>query len=456
MTNLKDIKTIFFLGIGGIGMSALARYFHRKGITVSGYDKNQSPLTEALVDEGISVFFNDKPDELPIDIDLVIYTPAVPKEIKLWKALESKNIPFQKRAEILGEISKDFISVAVAGTHGKTTVSTLITWLLHNSNFGTNAILGGISANFNENLLIHPVSRFFVTEADEYDKSFLHLSPRISIITSIDADHLDIYGNKNSLEETFGEFAKKTQPGGFLLLRKGIKIPQKPNGVRIFKYALEEKSDFYAQNIQLIDGLYHFDFQSPWGEIKGLKLGMPGWINIENAVAALAVAVLLNVDKEEIAAALPKFKGNKRRFEIQIDEEKKYIDDYAHHPKEIEKLLLGIDKLYPNKKVLGIFQPHLYSRTKDFAADFARSLNNLDELFLLPIYPAREESKDFKGISSSTIYDLLENKENCKLVEKENLITELQKAEYDVVLSIGAGDIDQLVSQIKETIYFNK
>ncbi len=442
-----DIKHIFFLGIGGAGMSSLARFFHRRGTLVSGYDKRRTPLTQQLENEGMNVFYADDPERLPEAVDKVVYTPAVPAELALWSAIKERQIPFVKRAEMLGHLSGDYLTVAVAGTHGKTTVSTLIAWLLHNSNLGTNAVLGGISSNLNDNVLLHPVSRFLVTEADEYDRSFLHLHPTIAVITSLDEDHLDVYGKATALQSSFEEFAGHIHPGGFLLLRKGVKLKVSPKGVRKFKYALDEPSDFYASRIRLQGLLYHFDFHSPWGKIENLSLGLPGWINIENAVAALAVAVLLNLEKEEIAAALPSFKGNERRFDIFARGGKTYIDDYAHHPREIESLLTSVRKLFPQQKLLGVFQPHLYSRTRDFAKEFAESLSLLDYVVLLPVYPARE--KPIEGVDSALICSYMPQREKCTLIEKDELSALLEKLDFDVLLTMGAGDIDTLVDDCK-------
>ncbi len=450
MMQKADIKNIFFLGIGGAGMSALARFFHRKGIAVSGYDKRCTPLTEKLEDEGINVLYSDNPEQLPPAIDKVVYTPAVPADLAVWKELQQRQIPFVKRAGLLGELSRDYLTVAVAGTHGKTTVSTLIAWLLHHSNMGTNAILGGISSNWDDNVLLHPVSRFLVTEADEYDRSFLHLQPKIAVITSLDRDHLDVYGQEDALRSSFEAFAGNIQAGGFLLVRKGVKLKAFPKGVRKFKYALDEESDFYASRIRLQGMHYHFDFHSPWGKIENLQLGMPGWINVENAVAALAVAVLLNLEKAEVAAALPSFAGNKRRFDIFARGGKTYIDDYAHHPREIESLLTSVRKLFPKQKLIGVFQPHLYTRTRDFAREFAASLDLLDQLILLPVYPAREQA--IEGVDASLIASYLPHKEKCEMVDKEDVVDYLRNVDFDVLLTMGAGDIDTITEDCKMLI----
>jgi UDP-N-acetylmuramate--alanine ligase len=450
MKKFSDIKSVYFLGIGGAGMSPLARFLHRKGIDVQGYDQNPSSLLQKMENEGISILYKDDTSAIPQKIDMVIYTPAIPMDLKLWKALKKKGIPFYKRAEILGSIASEYINIAVAGTHGKTTISTMIAWLLHNSSIGANAILGGVSSNLGENLLIHPVSRLMVTEADEFDHSFLHLSPKIAVVTSIDKDHLDVYGNIDALITSFEEFVSQIQPGGFLLIKKGLKLKSNTHGVRKFRYSLTEKTDFYVSNMRLIGSKYHFDFHSPWGVIKNLILGMPGRINVENAVAALAVSMLLNLEKEEIRKALAQFSGNDRRFDIYTSNKNVYIDDYAHHPKELESLIVSIKELYPDRRILGIFQPHLYSRTRDFHLEFAKSLDKLDKIILLPIYPARE--KPIQGVNSALIKKHLLQDSKCEIIEKENLIDYLKNENFDIILTAGAGDIAGLVAEIKKLL----
>jgi UDP-N-acetylmuramate--alanine ligase len=445
---------IYFLGIGGIGMSALARYFKSKGAVVSGYDRTPSALTAELQSEGIDIHFVDNPDLIPDDTTLVIYTPAVPKSLKEYQYIESKGIEIRKRAEILGEISAEYNTIAVAGTHGKTTVSTMITWLLKNSEIKCNAILGGISKNLSSNVLLSEDAGILVTEADEYDRSFLRLQPDFAVITSADADHLDIYNDKSNLLDSFSQFAEKVKPGGTLLIKRSAGLNFNSKNYKIYSYSLDGKADFYAVNIRLSDDKYTFDLVTPDGIIKNLTPGIPGLINLENSVAALATALLYGADEDELREALPDFKGIKRRFDYQIRSGKIiYIDDYAHHPVEIQGVLNSVKSLYPEKKTLVIFQPHLYSRTRDFAEDFAESLDLADEVILLPIYPARELPVD--GVSSEMILKRMTN-EHKLLMEKSDIPGRLGEFDFDIIITLGAGDIDRLVKPVKEFLMQKK
>jgi len=449
----KELRNIYFLGIGGIGMSALARYFQSKGVKVSGYDRTSSPLTDQLQSEGIEIHFDDNPQLIPENIDLVIYTPAVPKTLNEYKFIISKDIPVVKRAEILGELSTEYKTIAVAGTHGKTTVSTMIAWLLHNSGKSCNAILGGISKNFNSNVLLSDKSGLLVTEADEFDRSFLHIHPEFAVITSADADHLDIYNNKNNLIQSFSEFIQGINPGGTLLIKKGVDLTSETDNHKVYTYSLTEKSDFFATNIRLSEDRYIFDLVIPNETINDLSPGIPGLLNLENSVAALAAAILNGAEADELRKALPEFEGIKRRFEYQIQSnELVFIDDYAHHPAEIHAVLDSVKSLYPGKKVLAIFQPHLYSRTRDFADGFAESLDVADEVILLPIYPAREMPVD--GVSSGLIFNKMKN-ENKVIFSKSDLPGKLSGFEFDILITLGAGDIDRLVSPIKDFLTEN-
>ncbi len=448
--SITKLENIYFLGIGGIGMSALARYFKSKGVVVSGYDRTPSPLTAELQSEGIDIHFEDNPELIPENTKLVIYTPAVPKSLKEYKYIESKGIQIIKRAEILGEISKKYDTIAVAGTHGKTTVSTMITWLLKNSNIDCNAILGGISKNLSSNVLLSENAGILVTEADEYDRSFLHLQPDFAVITSADADHLDVYNNKNNLIDSFSEFTKKIKPGGILLIKQGAGISADSNKYKIYSYSLDRKADFYAVNIRLSNHNYTFDLKTPYGLIKDLTPGIPGLINLENSVAALATAFLYGASEDSLRKALPDFEGIRRRFDYQIrSNEVIYIDDYAHHPVEIQGVLNSVRNLYPVKKVLVIFQPHLYSRTRDFADGFAGSLDLADEVILLPIYPARELPID--GVSSEMILNRMKIRHK-HLLSKKDIPGKLNEFEFDILITLGAGDIDRLVQPVKELL----
>jgi UDP-N-acetylmuramate--alanine ligase len=449
MVDLKNIKHVYFLGIGGIGMSALARYFRLLGIKVSGYDRTSTPLTDQLIREGMLLHFEENVNLVPNDIDLVIITPAIPKNHSEYRYLKEKNIPIKKRAEILGEITADKKTVAVSGTHGKTTVSTMIAHILNQSKVGCNAFLGGISKNYNTNFISSEYSEWAVAEADEFDRSFMHLTPFIEIITSMDADHLDIYGNLENLVETFEKFAGRIKPGGILLTKKGLnlKIPKHTESKR-YSYSLAEETDFYISNIRNVKGKYIFNLVTPDKTIPDLKLGIPGLLNVENAVVAIAASLLAGANEEEIRKALAGFTGIKRRFEIVFQNEKlTYIDDYAHHPEEITKTILSVRDMYPDQKILGIFQPHLYSRTRDFAIEFAKSLDLLDETILLPIYPAREEP--IEGVSSEMIEKHMNNKQT-QLLKKSELTGWINQKTFDILLTMGAGDIDQLVDPIKE------
>lgn len=440
---------MYFLGIGGIGMSALARYFNGLGVQVSGYDKTKTLLTDQLQQEGIRIHYQDDVNQIPKNIDLIIYTPAIPKNLDEFIHLKKTGIPVKKRSEVLGLITNERKTIAVAGTHGKTTVSTLIAHILKKSSIDCSAFLGGISKNYKTNLLISDQSDWMVVEADEFDRSFLQLKPEIGIITSMDADHLDIYGNLESLTSNFTQFAEQIKNNGILLIKEGLHSNfTHLSEIQIFTYSVTEGSDFYASNIRLDNEKYCFDFIYRDKIIRDVTLGIPGLINVENSVAAMAVAILAGITEKEIKAALPAFSGIQRRFDYQIKtEDLIYIDDYAHHPEEIKGFVNSVKKIYPDKKILGIFQPHLFSRTRDFANEFASSLEILDKIILLPIYPARE--KPIEGISSKLIFDKI-NSDNKSLCAKTELIETINRNTFDIILTMGAGDIDQLVLPIKK------
>jgi UDP-N-acetylmuramate--alanine ligase len=455
--DIQKYRNIYFLGIGGIGMSALARYFHRYGVNVSGYDKTSTKLTRILIEEGIPVHFDEDPKFIPGNPDLVIYTPALPKDNKELQFVIANMFPLKKRSEVLGMITKDAKTIAIAGTHGKTTITTLVAHLLKSAGEDFTAFLGGISKNYSTNLVTsnsssHPfkkISSWYVVEADEFDRSFLQLFPDIAVITSADADHLDIYGDVDEVRRSFGEFTSHLKKGGTLILKKGVNIhPENPDYYTIQTYSLEGNADFYPEKIRLKNDWFVFDLVTPARIIHDITLGLPGKFNLENAIAASAVACSIGMPDEVIAQSLATFKGVERRFDFQvISDDLIYIDDYAHHPEELKACIRAVRELYPSKKITGIFQPHLFTRTRDFADDFARSLELLDELILLEIYPAREEP--IPGIDSAMLLGKV-NLKNKKLCSKAGLLDELRSVKPEVLLTLGAGDIDQMVKPIRE------
>ena len=439
---------IYFLGIGGIGMSALARYFIAKGYQVHGYDRTPTSLTNHLEEEGMIIHFHENIELIPAETGLVIYTPAIPATNTEYQYLIKSGVRMMKRAEVLGMLSSEYKTIACAGTHGKTTTSTMLAYLLQQSLIGCQAFLGGISRNFDNNLLISETSPFMVVEADEYDRSFLHLHPFIAIITSTDSDHLDIYGNHESVQDAFSDFSQNIVPQGSLIIKKGIVLPlENPLECNVYSYAVNEEADYYANNLSLENGLYHFDFNYPNGKISNLTLGIPGLYNVENAVAALAAALLAEVTPEELSAGLSIFRGVNRRFDIRINQNNLvYIDDYAHHPEELNACIGSARAMFPERKLTGIFQPHLFTRTRDFAVEFAKSLSMLDEILLLPIYPARE--LPIPGITSEMLLSLIDH-ENKRLVQKDEIPGLFAGEKIEVLLTMGAGDIDTLVEPIE-------
>jgi UDP-N-acetylmuramate--alanine ligase len=446
--DLNRIHNIFFLGIGGIGMSALARHFHARGVVVSGYDRTQTALTLALQQQGMTIFHEDNPEVIPTQCDMVIYTPAVPKSTAIYQEVIKKGLPLKKRAEVLGMISAQIPTIAVAGTHGKTTISTMIAHILRTAGIDFTAFLGGISANYHTNYLGCDNPQWIVAEADEYDRSFLQLSPGIAVISSMDPDHLDIYGNAETMKESFKLFAEKVNNTGTLVLKKGIGLDQTTKA-QVLTYHLTETASYYATRIRVENNRYTASVQ---GEInaENVHIGLPGRHNLENALAAIAVARRLGIDKETIASALSTFKGVKRRFETVFNSEPcVFIDDYAHHPEELSACIGAARELYPGRKICGVFQPHLFSRTRDLAAGFAESLAKLDELLLMEIYPARE--LPIEGISSEWLLELIPM-ENKKLVSGQELLQRVQKAPPEVLLTMGAGDIDLLVDPLRQIL----
>lgn len=449
---LNRFTHIYLIGIGGIGMSALARYFlnHRK--FVAGYDKTPSALTEELMQEGAKIHFSDElnlisPPFLLQESTLIIYTPAIPATHKEFLFFKENGYHLLKRSQVLGLLSKDKHCIAIAGTHGKTTVSSMTAHILNNSKVGCNAFLGGITNNYNSNLIVNEKSPNLVIEADEFDRSFLQLFPDVAVITSMDADHLDIYENHQKLKESFRDFADQVNPKGNLIVKFGLeKLLNKRNG--LFTYSIEtENADFHISAMKLINGIYQFSIFGPNLKIENVQLEMPGKLNVENALAAAAAAFIAGASETEIKTALANFSGVKRRMEYIIKRtDFVYLDDYAHHPEELKASILSVRELFPTKKISGIFQPHLFSRTRDFLNEFAQSLALLDSLILLDIYPAREEP--IPGVTSAL---LLENisLENKILLQKEELIPYLKKQSLEVLITLGAGDIDRMVDPIK-------
>ena len=447
--NLAQIHNVYFIGIGGIGMSALARYFKSIGKNVAGYDKTQTELTDELETLGIAIHFEDAIESIPTEFytenTLVIVTPAVPVSHSEWNYLLERNYQIKKRAEVLGIITKNTFCFAVAGTHGKTTTSSILGHILYESGADVTSFIGGIVENYNSNLIGNGKT-ITVVEADEFDRSFLHLHPDIACITSMDADHLDIYGDKKSIEDSFEEFADKVSDKSQLFVTKNLPL----EGVTV---AVNEEANYKAFNIRIENGNYLFDVQTPKEIISNLEFGLPGKHNLTNALMALAMAKTFGTSNDAIAKALKSFKGIKRRFSYQIKEKNLvYIDDYAHHPTEINAVHQAVSELYPNQKVLAIFQPHLFSRTRDFGDDFAKSLSAFDEVILLDIYPARE--LPIHGITSKWLLDKMTISDK-KLVTKEALIPTILQSDAKIIVTIGAGDIGELVPTIKKTLNEN-
>jgi UDP-N-acetylmuramate--alanine ligase len=463
--NITKTYTFYFLGIGGIGMSALARYFSTKGCAVMGYDRTPSPLTKALEEEGIVVQYDDSLDlvqTLDVERTVVVRTPAVPEDMPVYVWLRDNGFRVWKRAEVLGMVTRESRALCVAGTHGKTTTSTILAHVLHQSHIGANAFLGGIANNYQSNLLLNSRSDLVVVEADEFDRSFHHLRPYISVITSVDPDHLDIYGTEDAYRESFAKYASLVENA--LVVKKGVEhcvsgaiLP----ACSIYTYAVNEEADFYADDVRVIDGEIWFDLHTPQSVVYDLKLGVPAWVNIENSVAALAVAYLMGCEDEEMRNGVASFEGVYRRFNVHVNTTHvAYIDDYAHHPEELRASIESVRRLYGDRHVIGVFQPHLYTRTRDFVDEFAAVLSQLDEAILLPIYPARE--LPIEGVNSEWLLSKITTSK--ALVEKSQLVqyvsrrvAELKGQMKDaVVMTMGAGDIDRLVNDITKTLINEK
>ena len=453
---LKDIKSVYFVGAGGIGMSAIARYFLHIGVVVAGYDKTPSALTKELEKEGMDIHYEENVALIPAackdaSSTLVIYTPAIPQEHQELVYFHENGFTIEKRAQVLGTLTRSHKGLCVAGTHGKTTTSTMCAHIMHQSHVDCNAFLGGISKNYGTNYILSDKSDYVVIEADEFDRSFHWLRPWMSVITATDPDHLDIYGTKEAYLESFRHYTELIQPGGALIIHKNLEMKQHlQDGVKIYEYSLNE-GDFHAENIKIDNGEITFDFISPVESISNVELGQPVPINIENAVAAMAMAQLNGCTAEEIKEGIKTYEGVERRFDFKIKDDKHvFLSDYAHHPKEIYQSAKSIRELYKNRKITAIFQPHLYTRTRDFYKDFADSLSILDEVILCDIYPAREAP--IPGVTSELIYKNLKSGVEKSMIHKEDVLDLVKKRDFDVLIVLGAGDLDNLVPQMAEIL----
>ena len=458
MKGIDAIKSVYFVGAGGIGMSALVRYFLSQGKHVAGYDRTSSELTEQLNKEGAAIHYEDNVALIPEwcrdkDQTLVVYTPAVPSEHSELTWFRTQGFEIQKRAQVLGFITRSRRGLCVAGTHGKTTTSSMAAHLIYNSHVGATAFLGGISQNYGTNLLLSDKNDYVVIEADEYDRSFHQLLPYMTVITSTDPDHLDIYGTPEAYWESFEKYTSLISPEGALIIHEGLEItPRVQEGVRVLTYS-RAKGDYHAENIRIGGGEIDFDFVHPNGVVKDIRLGVPLSVNIDNGIAAMAMAQLVGVSDEELRAGMASFRGVERRFDFKLKTDAKaYLSDYAHHPAEIRQSALSIRELYAGRKVTVIFQPHLYSRTQDFYREFAESLSLFDEVILTDIYPAREEP--IPGVTSALIYDNLDPKVDKLLIRKEEVLATVKakKEEIEVLVTLGAGDIENLATEITEIL----
>lgn len=454
--DIKDIKAVYFVGAGGIGMSAIARYFIRKGLVVAGYDKTPSDLTRQLEKEGMLIHYEENTDEIPqacrnAQSCLVIYTPAIPQEHKELQYFREGGFTIEKRAQVLGTLTRTHKGLCFAGTHGKTTTSTMCAHIMHQSHLDCNAFLGGISKNYGTNYILSDESDYVVIEADEFDRSFHWLRPWMSIITSTDPDHLDIYGTKEAYLESFRHYTTLIQPGGALIIHKNLEMKADVQpGVKVYEYSRDE-GDFHAENIIIDNGEITFDFVSPIETVKGIELGQPVPINIDNSIAAMAMAQLNGCTAEELRYGMKTYHGVVRRFDFKIKNKKHvFLSDYAHHPKEIYQSAKSLRELYKDRKITAIFQPHLYTRTRDFYKDFADALSQLDEVILCDIYPAREQP--IPGVTSKLIYDNLKPGVEKSLISKDDVLDLVKKRDFDVLVVLGAGDLDNLCPQITKII----
>ncbi|MBQ8853551.1 MAG: UDP-N-acetylmuramate--L-alanine ligase [Alistipes sp.] len=452
-------RRLYFLGIGGIGMSALARYFMHEGCEVAGYDRTATPLTARLEAEGALVNYQDSVEAIPEQFldknTVVVYTPAVPADHPQMQYFREGGYRMLKRSQMLGELSAGKFVMAVAGTHGKTTTSTLVSWLNYAAVGEGSAFLGGVSKNFDSNLVLGAGRRLAV-EADEFDRSFLQLTPNVAVVTSVDADHLDIYGTHEAVKEAFSQFIDRICAGGSLIIKEGVDVAIRNSEISVYRYSFDKPTDFYAANVALLPtGHYTFDVVTPFGTIEGCTLGIPGWVNVENAVAAVALFILAaktegrDVDYAALRRALAEFSGVKRRFEFYVNTPKAvYMDDYAHHPRELSAAITSVKRMFPARRLMAVFQPHLYTRTRDLYEEFAQALSLADEVVLLPIYPARE--LPIEGVCSEIIADRVTVP--CTIVEREQLAQWLAERQTDIVVTFGAGNIDAYCSAVAEVI----
>ena len=453
---IQNIKSVYFIGIGGIGMSAIARYFLHKGVFVAGYDRTPSDLTRHLETEGAHIHYEESVEQVPAECKdkggcLVVYTPAIPAEHRELVFFKENGFEVEKRAQVLGVLTRAHKGLCVAGTHGKTTTSTMAAHLLHESHLDCNAFWGGISKNYGTNYILSASSDYVVIEADEFDRSFHWLTPYASVITATDPDHLDIYGSKAAYLESFRKYSSLIRPGGYLVLHEGLEMqPDVQEGVTVYLYG-RDNGDFHAEHIRIGDGEITFDFVSPMGNISGIQLGVPVSVNIENGIAAMALAQIAGATSDEIRRGMASFRGVDRRFDFQLKSEKAvFLTDYAHHPAEIRQSILSVRELYRGKRIMAIFQPHLYTRTRDFYKEFAESLSLADEVVLTDIYPAREEP--IPGVTSRLIYDNLAPSVQKVLCQKDDVPGMVRRSEADVFILLGAGDIEAYAPQITEIL----
>ena len=452
----KNIKAVYFIGIGGIGMSAIARYFLHSGLLVAGYDKTPSDLTRRLTEEGAQIHYEDNVSLIPEackqpDTCLVVYTPAIPAEHSELQYFRDNDFEMQKRAQVLGTLTRSLRGLCVAGTHGKTTTSSMAAHLLHQSHVDCNAFLGGITKNYGTNYILSKKSPYVVIEADEFDRSFHWLTPWATVITATDADHLDIYGTEEAYLESFRHYTSLILPDGYLILHTGLKMkPNTQKGVTTYTYS-REGGDFHAENVRIGNGEIVFDLISPLGNIADINLGVPVSVNIENGIAAMALAQLAGVSAEEIRQGMATFKGVDRRFDFHIRTNKMvYLSDYAHHPAEIRQSILSVKQLYEGKRIKAIFQPHLYTRTRDFYKEFADALSLLDDVTIVDIYPARE--KPIPGVTNQLIYDNLREGIKKEMCHKEDIINIVRRGGFDVLVTLGAGDIEDYAEEITKIL----
>jgi len=450
MNPLIDLKRIYFIGIGGIGMSALARYFNTQGVFVSGYDKTPTALTDSLVEEGISIHFEDDLNQIDKAATVIVYTPAIPSEHKELNFYRDNGYLVVKRSDVLQWVTENAFTIGIAGTHGKTTTTSMTAHILRHTGYGCNAFLGGIASNYDTNFWSHE-KNVVVVEADEYDRSFLKLSPNIAVITAVDPDHLDIYGTAEEVLKAFGQYADKIKPGGTLIQKFGTTVETSATDKTISTYGYNHtEAGYHANALKVVDGSYVFDLVHPNGVLKNVVLNMGGLHNVENAIAAIAIALCLGIEDAKIIAAVADFKGVKRRFEYKVKTANKVlIDDYAHHPEELSALISGVKSIFPNQKMVLVFQPHLYSRTQDQSAGFSATLDQADEVILLPIYPARE--LPIPGVTSDMLLSAM-TIEKKQVMSKEQLLAWAATTEDKLIVMAGAGDIDVCINQIKDIL----